>query len=182
MTQDQGLTFLKGSKFGLEHARTGGALELTLANAMAVAPRLSVRALPSYDVAELRSAGLTDPEILEMLRQGIRTFRNSVAGGAAVAVPPTWFARADGKLKRLGSWGISDWRADIVDGDSGWEVFWDGVKIVGGAVIVAADLAGAVETLGATIVSVASGAGLIADGARDLDKDSDEAMGIPTRP
>lgn len=169
-------------RFVREHARGGGVLELTLANAMAVAPRLSLHALPAYDVAELRVAGLTDPEILEMLRQGIRSFRESVVSGAAVGVAPRWFASADSKLKRLGSWGIGDWRVDIVDGDSGWEVFWDGVKIVGGAVIVAADLAGAVETLGATIVSVASGAGLIADGARDLDKDTDEAMGIPGRP
>jgi hypothetical protein len=155
-----------------------GPLGLPPRHAAATPDGRSIGAPPRFDVVEPREAMLSDREILRLLRDGMRAFRAGVDDADRVDLARARFVRAARQVGSLGAWGYRDWRRDIVEGDSGWEVFWDAVKVGGGAVIVGANLAGAVETLGATIVSVASGAALVADGMRDIDKDVDDATGI----
>jgi hypothetical protein len=156
-----------------------GVLQFVIDHQESLSNDVTLRGLPPYDAAELRASGLDDRTVLTLLLDGIRTYRSQdVAHTAQLCARK--FATLSKAIKPLMEADANAWRRDIVHGNSWWEAGWDAVKIVAGAVIVGANLAGATTTVGSTLISVASGAGLIADGARDLDRDIDDAMGIPS--
>ncbi len=161
-----------------------GLVELMAKNEPEITPILTLKSLPPHDAAEFRAAGLTDIEILSLLRTGLSSFGSVVASTKKFGATATMLAsltKAGTGLDRIRQIGIDGWRSDIIDGHSDWKKFWGAVQMIagGGAMVVDALAGGAVEgvTLGlatplalpAVLTSAAMGLGLAANGAKEFD-------------
>ncbi len=152
-----------------------GLVDVVSENAPVIAPHLRWASLPQVDSFILRAAGLRDEEILRVVDEGISAYRSEIVQTRVVDLSVERFVRLDGLLGRLEGISPGKWRSDVLQSESLSRLFWDGVKILAGSVVIGADLGGAVPTVGASVLSVAAGVGAIADGARDLESDYREA-------
>jgi hypothetical protein len=158
-------------RFILDILTPPGLLDIIVSSAPTFAPKVRLQSLPPIEAVELRASGLTNVQILHLLRTGIHEYRTTIVRTQKVDFSQRRFDRIDAMLESIDRWKWKEWSSDILEGNSAWELFFDYVKVGAGLVIAGANVAGAVETLGATAVSFASGVGLMASGLHDFEKD-----------
>lgn len=152
-------------------------------NGKEISEQLTFSDLPTHDLCILQDSGLSDDEAIEWLTQGVgrapeafTEAKNCQDLSSYMAGLISQVARGLNKLEKMGPEEVALLLVDTPQPKkkrSAFSVFTSYVKVLAGAVIVGADVASSGLTVGATIVSVAGGVGLAADGAGEIADDLD---------
>lgn len=81
--------------------KPSGIIDVVASGAPSFAPKVRINSLPPIDAAELRALGLTDVEILRILRAGIHEYRTNIARTRKVDLSERLFGRIDTRLKAI---------------------------------------------------------------------------------